>query len=37
MSRGYNTNKRRTRNSFSQAFVYQNKKVPFMRGGRRVF
>lgn len=22
---------------FSASFIYQNKKVPFVRGGRRVF
>lgn len=34
---GYNTNKRKSKNDFSKAFVYQSKKVPFYRGGRRVF
>lgn len=34
---GYNTNQRKSRKRFSQAFMYQDKKVPFVRGGRRVY
>lgn len=37
MARGYNTNRKKTKSKFSTAFVYQNKKVPFVRGGRRVY
>ena len=37
MSRGYNSNRRKTGNNFSRNFVYQQKKVPLYRGGRRVY
>lgn len=37
MAKGYNSNRRKTSNDFSKTFVYQSKKVPFYRGGRRVF
>lgn len=37
MSRGYNTNRRKSSNNFTKTFVYQSKKVPLYRGGRRVF
>ena len=37
MARGYNTNYRRTKNSFSKTFSYQSKNVPLTRGGRRVY
>lgn len=37
MARGYNTNRRRSSNNFSKTFIYQSKKVPLLRGGRRVY
>lgn len=37
MVRGYNTNRRKSGNAFTKTFIYQSKKVPFYRGGRRVF
>lgn len=37
MSRGYNTSRGKSKRRFSQTFMYQDKKVPFVRGGRRVY
>lgn len=37
MAKGFNTNKRKSGNQFSKTFIYQSKKVPFVRGGRRVY
>lgn len=36
MARGYNTSKRSSRNNFSKSFIFQSKKVPLYRGGRRI-
>lgn len=37
MARGFNRNRRKVGNDFTKTFVYQSKKVPWFRGGRRVF